>query len=205
MSELSDQLLLHSYLRGDGSAFDALFRRYAARVHATAYRLTANWEDAEDTLQEVFVELARKAATIRCGAALSSWLYRSTVNRALDRLRRRRATVSLDVSTLEAARVIAIESLRREAERAHTLVRDRLFEQIEAHIPCLPERQAAVFVLRYFQGLPHREIAAILGCTEGSSKSHLSLACRALRARIAEEDRKAGGESSRRVAAPEKA
>lgn len=185
MSELSDQMLLRAYLKGDRGAFDALFRRYAARIHATAYRLTANWEDAEDTLQDVFVQLSQKAGMIRHAGAVSSWLYRTAVNRAADRLRRRRSTLSLDQPTPATTRVIVVESLRRDAERELSRRRDSLLEQIESLIPRLPERQASVFVLRYSQGLSHREIGSILGCSEGSSKSHLSLACRRLRSWIA--------------------
>jgi RNA polymerase sigma-70 factor (ECF subfamily) len=192
VAELSDQWLLSAYCRGDRSAFDGLYRRYAPRVHATAFRLTGNWEDAEDTLQEVFISLAKKAPTIRRGAALSSWIYRSTVNRATDCLRRRRTQVSLDADTAESARILAVASLRREAERDDSARREALLRQIEGLIPRLPERQAAVFVLRFFQGLSHREISNVLNCSEASCRSHHSLACRKLREWVAlKEDRDA--------------
>jgi len=181
MSDLSDQLLLRAFCQGDRSAFDALYHRYAARVHATAYRLTGNWEDAEDALQEVFVRLAHKAGTIRNGMGLSSFIYRMTVNCATDCIRRRRASVSLDQSQSASAEVIAVESVRREKEKEASTERETLLSRIEALVPNLPERQAAVFVLRSFQGLSHREIAGILGFAETSSKSHYSLACGKLR------------------------
>lgn len=181
MTDLSDQLLLREFRAGDIGAFDALFRRYAARVHATAYRLTHNWEDAEDALQEVFIRLSGRAGSIRGGASLASWIYRTTVNCSHDRLRKRRNTVSIESDEQAGGRVLAVESLRRDAERQESRRRDALLSRIEALIPRLPERQAAVFVLRYFQGLSHRDIAAALGCSEGSSKSLHSLACRKLR------------------------
>ena len=186
MGELSDRQLLEAYCGGDRGAFDALFRRYAPRIHATAYRLTANWEDAEDALQEVFLRLANKAATIRRAEALAAWLYRTTVSCAMDCLRRRRKTISLDESEFDSARIVAVESLRRETERERGQYRDALLRQIEAMVPNLPERQAAVFVLRAFQGLSHRDIAAVLGMSEGSSKSHYSLACQKLRDWVAQ-------------------
>jgi RNA polymerase sigma factor (sigma-70 family) len=188
MSELSDQCLLRAYCGGDRAAFDALFRRYAARVYATAWRLTGHWEDAEDTLQEVFIRLAEKASTIRHEGALSAWLYRAAVNRAVDLLRRRRKAVSLDENSLRAARVIVLESLRREAARQESGRRERLLAQVGSMIPRLPPRQGAVLVLRGFQGLTHREIALILDCTEASSKSTYSLACGRIRDWIAQED-----------------
>lgn len=192
MDSLSDERLIHDYLRGGRDAFDALFRRYAPRVHATAYRLTCSWEDAEDTLQDVFIKLAGEAHSLRRGSALASWIYRSTVNRAIDCLRKRRSTYSLDGPDGGPGRIIAVESLRREAERRHSEERESLLARVEGMIPRLPERQAAAFVLRHFQGLSHRGIAAVLGCSEASSKSHHSLACRRLRELIAKADAEAG-------------
>ena len=188
MDDLTDQRLLRDFCAGDRAAFDALYRRHASRVHATAYRLTHNWEEAEDTLQEVFLKLARTARDIRRQASLSTWIYRATVNRAIDSLRRRRARVSLDAPGTPTARIIALESLRREAERCESRRRDELLRRVEALIPRLPERQAGVFVLRFFQGLSHAEIAGVLGCSLSSSKSHHSLAVRKLREWVAQEE-----------------
>lgn len=187
MTDQSDETLLRRYADGDRGAFDVLFRRYAARMHATALRLTRNFEDAEDTLQEVFLSLACKVHSIRRGSALSAWLYRATVNRSMDALRKRRFTLSLDEPGEGAARVIAMESLRREALHREAQDQEARLAQIEALVPRLPERQAATFVLRHFQRLAHREIGAILGCSEAASKSHHSLACGKLRRWIAEE------------------
>jgi RNA polymerase sigma factor (sigma-70 family) len=152
--------------------------------------LTANWDDAEDALQDVFMTLASKAGTIRRGEALAAWIYRATVNRALDR-RRRRGELSLDSESPRVARVIGVESLRMEARREAALRRDALLSRIEAFVPALPPRQSAVFVLRGFQGLSHREIAEALGCTEAGAKSSYSLACRKLRQWIQAEEQAA--------------
>lgn len=187
MTALSDQLLLGKYCRGDRAAFDALFQRYAARVHATAYRLTGDWEDAEDVLQDVFVRLAHGARAVRSGAALATWIYRVTVNCAMDCLRRRRRDCSLDENERQTGRVIAVESLRRKREQEQRGERDSLLSQVEALIPRLPERQAQVLVLRAFQGLTHRQIAMILDCSEVNCRSLYSLACRKLRELVSAE------------------
>ena len=189
MSELSDQYLLRAWIKGDRAAFDALYRRYAARIYATAYRLTGHWEDAEDTLQEVFVNLALKADSIRCGLALSAWLYRTTINRATDCLRKRPSNISLESDDPRTARVIVMESLRREALDREMKNQEQFLKQIGVLIPLLPQRQAAVFVLHGFQGLAHREIATVLECSEASSRSSYSLACQKVREWIAEQER----------------
>lgn len=188
MCELSDEQLLQAFCGGDRDAFDALYGRYAARVHATAYRLTSNFEDAEDTLQDVFIALSEKAGTIRHGVALSSWIYRTTFNRATDRLRRRKPSVSLDEETPQSARIVAMESVRRVDDSAGADDRERMLRQVEAMIPRLPPRQSAAFVLRGFQGLSHREIAESLECSESGSKSLFSLACQRLREWISEDE-----------------
>jgi len=183
VTEFSDSLLLTAYCRGDRDAFDAIYRRYAPRIYATAYRLTGNCDDAEDTLQEVFMRLAREAASIRHGEALWAWLYRTTANRVVDLRRRRGPTIglSLDAPTDQAARVIAIESLRRQAVQRESQRQDEMLREVGALIPRLTERQAAVFVLHGFQGLSHNEIAKILKCSEGCCRAGYSVACRRLR------------------------
>lgn len=188
METLSDTHLLRAFCGGDQAAFDALFRRYSGRVYATAWRLTRNRDDAEDVLQEAFIALARHAASIRRGEALGRWLYRAAVNRAMDLLRRRRALVSLDADSARSAQVIAVASLRRESENQHARLREGLLCRVEALIPRLPERQGAAFVLRFFQGLPHSEIGAILGIAETTAKSQHCHAVRKLREWIAAED-----------------
>lgn len=190
MQEPSDHRLLRAYGAGNRSAFDAMFRRYAPRIHATALRLTGNWDDAEDVLQETFIRLAAKAGTIRRGEALRAWLYRTAVNLSTDHLRARRKTVSLDTADAQAAAVVAVLSLRDEAERREAGRRELMMQQIEALVPRLPERQGAVFVLRRFQGLSHREIAEVLKCSEAASKMNHSLACRAIRTWIEAERRR---------------
>lgn len=186
MPEPSDAHLLQAYLRGDRAAFDALFRRYSARIHATALRMTGRWEDAEDVLQDTFLRLSQKASSLRRSGSLAAWLYRTAVNRSTDLLRARKKMVSLDGEGAEASTVVAVLSLRHEAERAERNRREELLRHVETLVPRLPARQAAVFVLRRFQGLTHREISEVLGCTEAASRSNHSLACKALRAWVAE-------------------
>lgn len=184
----TDAQLLAAFCGGEGAAFDGLFRRHSGRVYATAWRLTRSRDDAEDVLQETFLTLARNARTIRCGEALGRWLYRSAVNRSMDLLRRRRRQISLDAGDAQAAQVIAIASLRLENESAQAQEQEGLLRRVEALIPQLPERQQAVFVLRFFQGLPHAEIGAILGIAETSAKSQHCHAVRKLRAWIEDQD-----------------
>jgi RNA polymerase sigma-70 factor (ECF subfamily) len=149
--------------------FESVYREHKARVFSTAYRFVRNREDAEDVTQDVFIKVHRKMSAFRGDAALSTWVYRITVNTALDFLRRRkrRQAVSLDEVSEPAAGPSNLKSL------------------IESMIPSLPEGYRKVFVLHDIEGLKHSEIAEILGITEGASKSQLHRARGALRKMLA--------------------
>ncbi|MFO7675838.1 MAG: sigma-70 family RNA polymerase sigma factor [bacterium] len=145
--------------------FERIYLEHRARVFSTAYRFVRNREDAEDVTQDVFIKVYRKMAEFRGDAALSTWVYRITVNTALDLLRRRkrRQAVSLDEVSEPSAGPSNLKNL------------------IESMIPTLPEGYRKVFVLHDIEGLKHNEIAEILGITEGASKSQLHRARASLR------------------------
>lgn len=186
MESQSDIILLNGYCRGDIRSFDILFRRYASKVYATAFRLTRNWQDAEDVLQEVFVTLSEEAQSIRHADSLRYWLYRVTVNKSMSMLRRNpHAPVgeSLDDqgTSARAARIVEAESLRRQELQWEEQHERELLREVGMLIPKLPERQAAALVLHGFQGLTHHEVGTVLQCTENAARSNYSLACRRLR------------------------
>lgn len=152
--------------------FEKLYRDYSQRVFSTAYRITGSRPDAEDVTQEVFVRVFKKLHTFRGESAISTWIYRITVNRALDVLRRRKyeKTVPLDERTMETV-----------SEPMGVM---RL---IEGTLPAMPDGYRHVFVLHDIQGMRHSEIARILGISEGASKSQLHRARAFLRSRIGEQ------------------
>jgi RNA polymerase sigma-70 factor, ECF subfamily len=112
-SDEADHPLVKRLQAGDAAALDVLFRRHVGNVHRQAVRLLSHEAEAEEVVQEVFLTLFTKADTFRGEAALSTWLYRLTVNAALSRLRRRqhRQEISLD------------DSLPRFRDGGHHLVR----------------------------------------------------------------------------------
>jgi RNA polymerase sigma-70 factor (ECF subfamily) len=133
-------------------------------------------EDAEDLLQEVFLQAHRKLSGFRGDSALGTWLYRLTMNQCLDHLRARqvrmnRVTESLDEEGAEEpiapAPVVTLAVSRLDLERA---------------INMLPAGARAAFLLHDVEGFEHREIAQILGISEGTSKSQVHKARMKLRA-----------------------
>jgi RNA polymerase sigma-70 factor (ECF subfamily) len=161
---------------GDAAAFEELYRQHARRLFSLVVRMIGSVDDAEDLLQEVFLQAHRKMSGFRGESALGTWLYRLTMNHCLDQLRGRqvrmnRATESLDDDDAEEpvapGPVVPGPVSRLDLERA---------------IKMLPDGARAAFLLHDVEGFEHREIAQILGISEGTSKSQVHKARMKLRA-----------------------
>jgi RNA polymerase sigma-70 factor, ECF subfamily len=173
---------------GDAAAFEHLFQLHSRRVYALCLRMVGNPADAEDLAQEAFLQLFRKIATFRGESAFSTWLHRMTVNVVLMRLRKK----SLPTDSLE-------ESLEPDSENSGPKrdvgaadlrlsgAVDRV--NLERSIEKLPPGYRTVFILHDVQGYEHNEIADIMGCSVGNSKSQLHKARTRLRELLQEEIR----------------
>jgi RNA polymerase sigma-70 factor (ECF subfamily) len=155
--------LLAACREGDRRALEVLYHRYKRRVFSLVARI-AGPVDAEEVSQEVFVRIFRGLAKFRGESALGTWIYRLAVNAALSHVERRPARAEGE----EALAAIAA---------AEVPIRDpRLAARLEAALAELPAGYRAVIVLHDVEGLSHEEIATILGCRVGTSKSQLSKA-----------------------------
>jgi RNA polymerase sigma-70 factor (ECF subfamily) len=172
--------------RGDAGAFEELYRAHAGRLYSLILRMTGSAHDAEDLLQDVFLTAHRKLAGFRGESALGTWLYRMAVNHSLDFLRGRqlrmaRATDSLDeegaAEPMDAGPVVPAAVTKLDLERA---------------IATLPDGCRTAFVLHDVEGLEHKEIATLLGVSEGTSKSQVHKARMKLRAALTAEKQLAG-------------
>lgn len=165
---------------GDAQAFEYIYRLHSRRVYALCLRMLGDPVEAEDLAQEAFLQLFRKIHTFRGESAFSSWLHRLTANVVLMRFRKKRpVAASLDemVSTDE-------EHDMPRKEIADTDLRlSGLFDRInlQAAIEQLPEGYKLMFILHDVHGYEHNEIAKILGCSVGNSKSQLHKARKRLR------------------------
>ena len=173
---------------GDAAAFEFLYRLHSRRVYALCLRMVGNPADAEDLMQEAFLQLFRKVGTFRGESAFSTWLHRMTVNVVLMRLRKK----SLPTDSLE-------ETLEPDAENsgpkrdvgAPDLRLSGAIDRVnlERSIEQLPPGYRTVFVLHDVQGYEHNEIADIMGCSVGNSKSQLHKARTRLRELLQEQIR----------------
>ena len=173
---------------GNAAAFDFLYKLHSRRVYALCLRMVRNPSDAEDLLQEAFLQLFRKIGTFRGESAFSTWFHRMTVNVVLMRLRKKALpTASLedttepDEETGGPRKDIGAPDLRLSAAV------DRV--NLERSVEKLPPGYRTVFVLHDVQGYEHNEIADIMGCSVGNSKSQLHKARTRLRKLLHEEAR----------------
>lgn len=184
---------------GDSAAFEFLYQLHSRRVYALCLRMVSNPADAEDLTQEAFLQLFRKIGTFRGESAFSTWLHRMTVNVVLMRLRKK----SLPTDSLEETLEPDAESSGPKRDVGAPDLRlsgavDRV--NLERSIEKLPPGYRTVFVLHDVQGYEHNEIAEIMDCSIGNSKSQLHKARMRLRELLheslrdkAREDRKAAG------------
>ena len=164
--------------QGDASAFETLYHLHKRRVYSLCLRMTANTATAEDLTQEAFLQLFRKIGTFRGESAFSTWLHRMAVNVVLMQLRKK----GLNVVPLEDTMEGEEESARKEpgaddVRLAGSL--DRL--QLQQAIGELPPGYRMIFLLHDVQGYEHNEIADMVGCSIGNSKSQLHKARMKLR------------------------
>ena len=155
--------------------FEALFKQHHRRVYSICLRMTRNQADAEDLTQDVFVQVFRKLASFRGESAFSTWLYRLTVNHVFMHFRKTR--VRKEKVTDDGELPIVMSKVGSKLGRVVLL--DRL--ALDEAMIKLPPGYRMVFILHDVEGLEHREIARILGCSIGTSKSQLHRARMRLR------------------------
>ena len=165
---------------GDAAAFERLYQMHSRRVYSLCLRMVGNTAEAEDLTQEAFLQLFRKIATFRGESAFSTWLHRLSVNVVLMKLRKK------------SGKETSLEQVTEPDEESGTPRRDfgapdlKLSGSIdrvnlERAVEQLPPGYKMVFVLHDVQGYEHNEIADMMGCSIGNSKSQLHKARMRLR------------------------
>jgi RNA polymerase sigma-70 factor (ECF subfamily) len=195
--DLSEEEAIRLAQQGDGAAFEHLYRLHCRRVYGLCLRMVSNTSEAEDITQDVFLQLFRKIHTFCGNSAFSTWLYRLTVNMVLMRFRKRKHTqVSMDSSSTscEADASAPIEIGGEDVTLTGTINRMSLQKALGQ----LPYGYKQMFILHDVEGYEHNEIAQILGCSKGNSKSQLHKARQRLRELLSEEGCWQGRKSSRK-------
>jgi RNA polymerase sigma-70 factor (ECF subfamily) len=159
--------------QGDPDAFATLFHAHKTRIYSLCLRMTNNAAEAEDLAQDAFLQVFRKLASFRGDSALSTWLYRIAVNTVLMHFRKKSLVqVSLDEP------YTSQKDNAKEGRREYGIKDDRLAGSVTRlaltrAISELPEGYRTIFLLHEVEGYEHQEIADLLGCSVGNSKSQL--------------------------------
>ena len=155
---------------GDREAFALLFEQYKNLVYKTAYLMLGESAEAEDALQEIFVQVYRSLSGFDPGKAkFTTWLYRVTFNYCLN-YRRKKRPLTLPFEEISPALKSEFPGARMAEE-----------ELLQQAIGTLTDKQRAVVILRYLGDLPYAEIAQILDIPLGTVKSRIDLALKTLR------------------------
>jgi RNA polymerase sigma-70 factor, ECF subfamily len=182
--------------QGDATAFARLYQLHGRRVYSLCLRMVGNTAEAEDLAQEAFLQLFRKIGTFRGESAFSTWLHRLAVNVVLMKLRKKSGKeASLDQITEpdEESGTPGRDFGGPDVSLSGSLDRVNLQRAVEQ----LPPGYKAVFVLHDVQGYEHGEIAEIMGCSIGNSKSQLHKARMRLRELLHETVRNQARENRR--------
>jgi RNA polymerase sigma-70 factor (ECF subfamily) len=188
---------------GDSDAFAALFHTHKARIYSVCLRMTNNAAEAEDLTQDAFLQVFRKIASFRGDSAFSTWLHRISVNTVLMHFRKKSlCQVSLDepYSNEDGAKVRR-EFGTRDNDLAGCVDRIALARAMKD----LPPGYRTIFLLHEVEGYEHKEIAEMLGCSVGNSKSQLhkaKLRIRELLARSIEAQASGRAQTRRRKRVP---
>ncbi|MFH1844713.1 MAG: sigma-70 family RNA polymerase sigma factor [bacterium] len=171
MTLANEKAVVRRCQQGEIPAFEELYRHYEAPMLFLAFRLTGNRADAEDALQNAFVNLYRKVGQYRFQSAFSTWFHRIVVNACYNKLQdgKRRSQVPL--------------------EKAATISREdptELSLQLQHAIDSLPPRMKTCFVLFAVEGFKQQEVAEILETREGTVKAQVFAAKARLREQLGE-------------------
>jgi RNA polymerase sigma-70 factor, ECF subfamily len=178
-NSLFNETLRHAQ-QGDASAFEEIYRMHSRRVYSLCLRMLGDPVEAEDLAQEAFLQLFRKIHTFRGESAFSSWLHRLTANVVLMSFRKKKGLVtSLD----EMTRINDEDSVPRWEIGSLDMRLLGVFDRVnlQTAVEQLPEGYKRMFLLHDVHGYEHNEIAKILDCSIGNSKSQLHKARKRLR------------------------
>jgi RNA polymerase sigma-70 factor, ECF subfamily len=165
-----DSSVIRRAQAGDVDAFASIFQEHKGRVYSVCLRMTNNVAEAEDLTQDAFIQVFRKLGTFRGGSTLATWLYRVAVNTVLMHFRKRELRpASLDDPQTLGPNGSQFEYGVRDDCLAGCLDRIALARVLTQ----LPDGYRTVYLLHEIQGYKHQEIAGLLECSMGNSKSQL--------------------------------
>ena len=173
---------------GDTAAFDKLVELYHSRIYTLTYQMTSNREDAEDLTQEIFVKAFEALPRFKGRSSFYTWLYRIGINKTINyrKKRNRHRPLSLDAMEQEVKQDERYHDLSSKGSPLRNLSLSELQLKLNEAMQGLSEKHRTVVVMHDMQGIPHDEIAKVVGVSVGTVRSRLFYARRQLQADLGE-------------------
>jgi RNA polymerase sigma-70 factor (ECF subfamily) len=171
---IPDDSLVEQAQHKDYQAFEELVKRYEGKMYGHTLRLLGNREDAEDVLQETFLNVFKGLENFRGDSSFSTWIYRIATNNALMRLRKLSHGERELLDELPPP-----ESMKRQALASHildpkdALLEKEMLDELDKAVERLPEKYRTIFLLRDVEEFPTDRAAKVLGISEAAVKSRL--------------------------------
>ena len=166
-------------LQGSKAEFRRFYDLYSGKIYSTAFSYVKSHEDAQEIMQDVFVQLHKSSTSFKGDSRVSTWVYRITVNKSLDFLRRRKSRsrwgITRSIEELPESSDVSVTQEPAESNHLHVLL---------SAIETLPENQRTAFVLSYVQELPRQEVAEVMDSSLKAVESLLQRAKKKLRERL---------------------
>ena len=182
-----DELVLKSQ-QGDVHAFDLLVERYHQRIYGLTYNMTSNREDAEDLTQEIFIKAFEALPRFKGKSSFYTWLYRIGVNKTINyrKKRNRKRALSLDAFDQDIKLDDAYHDLTAKGSPLRSISLSELQKKLNEALQGLSEKHRTVVVMHDMQGIPHDEIAKVVGASVGTVRSRLFYARRQMQNELSE-------------------
>lgn len=178
---ISDRILIEAIQQGDRDAAARLYYRHVDRVHRICYRIVLDGSQVADCVQEVWLRVFRKLGRFQCEKSFKAWLNSVAAHTAIDfyrRNQRRGRHVGIDEVASDA---LPSEPAMDGRKLDTAQVQKRIHEALEE----ITVNQRTAFVLRYFEQMSPAEIAGVLGCREGTVRTHIQRCLVSLRTKLA--------------------
>ncbi len=164
-----DARLIEEARQGDTTAFGRLVQKYQGRLYNTMLHVSGSREEAEDVVQEAFIQAFTKLDSFRAQSAFYTWLYRIGFNAAISRRRRKRHEVSVE----QAREMTGEEPVDDGEAPTERLLREEQIGQVHTALDALSEEHRAILVLREIEGCCYETISEILNLPVGTVRSRL--------------------------------
>ncbi len=172
MKQETEADIIYRCRSGDRAAFNQIVRDNQERVYWVIRRMVRDHDEALDIAQDVFIKAYQKLDSFRGDAKIFTWLYRIAVNLSLNHVRKSRLRSFFSLSDADS------DLVRDDSDPGQQVENSEMRGLIDRAIETLPEKQRAVFVLRYFEELPYEEISTILKTSTGGLKANYHHAVR---------------------------